>query len=42
MFVPEERADSLMSALADAGETGWRIGRTLAADSGSPAVVTVA
>jgi selenide,water dikinase len=42
MFVPEERADRLMAALADAGETGWRIGRTLAADPASPAVVTVA
>jgi selenide,water dikinase len=41
MFVPEERADRLMSALADAGETGWRIGRTLPADPAAPATLTV-
>ncbi len=41
MFVPEERADRLMSALADAGETGWRIGRTLPGDSSAPAILTV-
>ena len=41
MFVPEERADQLMSALADAGETGWRIGRTLPGDPSAPVTLTV-
>jgi selenide,water dikinase len=38
MFVPEDRADALMAALAEVGETGWRIGRTLAADPSAPAL----
>jgi selenide,water dikinase len=28
LFVPEDRSDALRKALADAGETGWWIGRT--------------
>ncbi|HEY3488897.1 MAG TPA: selenide, water dikinase SelD [Candidatus Deferrimicrobiaceae bacterium] len=41
MFVPEERSDLLLSTLAELGETGWRIGRTMPRSPGDPTLVSV-
>ncbi|GAB4369719.1 MAG: selenide, water dikinase SelD [Deltaproteobacteria bacterium] len=42
LFLPEERAEALLAALASEGERGWRIGRTLPhAGPGSPRVVVL-
>jgi selenide,water dikinase len=42
MFVPEEKSESLLAALAAEGETGRRIGRTVPRDPSSATSLTVA